>query len=469
MTSSAGMWGGRFEGDADAVFRALNDSLPVDWRMVRHDITGSIAWARALAGVGIYSETELAQVIEALEAIAEHASTLDAPPIDSGAEDVHTWVEQQLTERTGDLGKRLHTGRSRNDQVATDLRLWMREAGHELVSLIDAVRAALIDQAETHAATAFPAYTHLQSAQPVTFGHWCLAYNEMLDRDAARVIDCMGLFNECPLGSAALAGTTYPVDRDAIAKELGFACPTRNSLDAIASRDHVIDMLSAFATLGTHLSRLAEDLSVYCSIEFGLIELDDGVTSGSSLMPQKKNPDSLELIRGMSGQLTGALVSMLTTVKGLPMSYNKDLQFDKPILFNAFDCAAATLRLAARTLTGLTVNTDRAAHLAEAGHANATDLADLLVEAGVPFRVAHERVGIVVREAIAQGCTIGALPDATLAELVPELELKAVRALTTESLLAARDVVGGTAPNRVREQAQVERARLARERLRGFD
>lgn len=460
MTGAGGMWGGRFEGDAEAVFRALNDSLPFDWRMVQHDIRGSIAWARALAGVGIYSSAELDQVIAGLEAIGTEAASLVEPPIDSGAEDVHTWVEQQLTARVGDLGRRLHTGRSRNDQVATDLRLWMRDALASVEGLVHGTANSLVQLAGQHTATAFPAYTHLQSAQPVTFGHWCLAYAEMLERDLARVEAARHRLNECPLGTAALAGTTYPVDRHAIAAELGFDSPTRNSLDAIASRDHVVEALSAFATLGVHLSRMAEDLSVYASVEFGLVELDDGVTSGSSLMPQKKNPDSLELIRGMSGQLTGAVVSMLTTVKGLPMSYNKDLQFDKPILFDAVDHVSAVLKLATRMITGLSVDGDRAKVLAAAGHANATDLADLLVEAGVPFRIAHERVGEVVREAIARGCSIGELPGDVLSAMVPEVDADAVRALTTESLLEKRNVFGGTAPARVGEQV-----RLAHERL----
>ncbi len=461
MSGPAGMWGGRFAGDADQVFRALNDSLPVDWRMVQHDIRGSVAWARALAGVGIYTDAELTQVVEALGAIAAEAETLGAPPVESGAEDVHTWVEQRLTDRLGDLGRRLHTGRSRNDQVATDLRLWMRDALGSLTGLVSEAAIALADQAETHAATPFPAYTHLQSAQPVTFGHWCLAYVEMLLRDRERLSDAGRRMNECPLGSAALAGTTYPVDREAIARELGFEHPTRNSLDAIASRDHVIEVLGALATLGGNLSRLAEDLSVYTSVEFGLVELDDGVTSGSSLMPQKKNPDSLELIRGMSGLLTGGLVAMLTTVKGLPMSYNKDLQFDKVILFDAFDRASAVLRLAARTMAGLRIDPARGLELAAAGHANATDLADLLVGAGVPFRVAHERVGAVVRYAIGRGSTIDALPDSVLGELLPELQTDAVRALTTDSLLAKRDVFGGTAPSQVAARARETRQRLA--------
>ncbi|MEM8758521.1 MAG: argininosuccinate lyase [Planctomycetota bacterium] len=458
MTGNA-LWGGRFAGGPDDVFRALNDSLPVDWRMVQHDIRGSIAWARALKGVGVYDNAELARVVAALEAIAGSAPA--DPPIETGAEDVHTWVEQRLTETVGELGKRLHTGRSRNDQVATDLRLWMRDAVATLDERTTGAMRSLVEQAIHHAGTPFPAYTHLQSAQPVTFGHWCLAYVEMLDRDRARLRDAAGRFDQCPLGSAALAGTTYAVDRDAIADELGFAAPTRNSLDAIASRDHVIELLGVLAMLGVHLSRLAEDLSVYTSVEFGLVELDDGVTSGSSLMPQKKNPDSLELIRGMAGQLIGAQTAMLTTVKGLPMSYNKDLQFDKPVLFGAVDNAGAMLALAARTVEGLTVRVERAGELAAAGHANATDVADLLVAAGVPFREAHERVGAVVRAAIEAGSTIDGLPDERLRELLPEIDPAAVRALTVEAMLDARDVFGGTAPGRVARAAQDAVERLS--------
>ncbi|MEM1071695.1 MAG: argininosuccinate lyase [Planctomycetota bacterium] len=452
-TAGGAMWGGRFEEGPDEVFRRLNDSLPIDWRLVRHDIRGSIAWARALAQVGVYSGDELETVIAGLEAIGIEAAGQPEPPTESGAEDVHTWVEQRLIDRIGDLGKKLHTGRSRNDQVATDLRLWVREAALGLDALLAGVLHALAVQAHRHATTPFPAYTHLQSAQPVTFGHWCLAYIAMLERDRGRLSDAADRQDECPLGSAALAGTTYPVDRGAIAAELGFERPTSNSLDAIASRDHVVEVLGALATLGVHLSRLAEDLSIYTSSEFGLVELDDGVTSGSSLMPQKKNPDSLELIRGAASQLIAAPGAMLTTLKGLPMSYNKDLQYDKETLFGAADRAADVLRLAARTVAGLHLHEARALKAAGLGYANATDLADMLVAAGVPFRDAHERVGSVVRHAIDAGLAIDTLPEADIRQLLPELEPGAVRSLTVGSLLAARDVQGGTAPVRVTQEA----------------
>jgi argininosuccinate lyase len=455
-----GMWGGRFQGQADRLFRALNDSLPIDWRLVQQDIQGSIAWANALHGAGVMTGPEAAQIARTLAQIATEAESISAPPTDSGAEDVHTWVEQQLVARLGPLGKKLHTGRSRNDQVATDLRLWLRSAHAGLIAELAAARAALIDQALRHAAAPFPAYTHLQPAQPVTFGHWCLAYAEMLERDADRLADSASRANHCPLGAAALAGTAYRIDRDRLAAELGFDAPTRNSLDAVSDRDPVIELLGTLALLAVHLSRLAEDLIIYSTAEFGLIELDDGVSSGSSLMPQKKNPDSLELIRGMAGQIIGAHTAMLTTVKALPMSYNKDLQFDKEILFAAVDRSIASLQLAARTVAGLTLRADRAHHAARAGYANATDVADLLVAAGVPFREAHDRVGRLVRRAIELGSSIEALPDAELAAALPELSPQAVRGLTVEAVLAKRDVLGGAAPSRVARAAEDAKARL---------
>ena len=458
--AASGMWGGRFEGDAEYVFRALNDSLPVDWRFVQHDIAGSKVWARALARADAISAADAETIVDHLDSIAAIAEEITDPPTQSGAEDVHTWVEQQLIARAGPVGKKLHTGRSRNDQVATDLRLWIRDAAGDLAGLIEQAARALAERAQEHAATPFPAYTHLQSAQPVTFGHWCLAYVEMLERDRDRLRDAARRLNECPLGSAALAGTTYPVDRGWIASELGFDRPTRNSLDAISDRDGVIEILGALALLGVHLSRLAEDLIIYSSIEFGVVELDDGVTSGSSLMPQKKNPDSLELIRGLSGPLCGASTAMLTTVKGLPMSYNKDLQFDKQVLFAAVDQATMALRLASRTVTGLRVRTNRAEELASAGYANATDAADLLVNAGVPFREAHERIGRLVRAAIEIRLPIESLPEATLAEILPEVDPVLVRGLTVEFMLKKRDVFGGTAPGRVAAAADAAIARL---------
>jgi argininosuccinate lyase len=453
------MWGGRFAQGPDAVFRALNDSLPIDWRLVRQDVRGSIAWARALGRAGVITGDEAAALVNGLNARLAQAEVLPGPPLESGAEDVHSWVEAGLVDSLGPLGKKLHTGRSRNDQVATDLRLWIRESAAELRATIASVRSALLDQAQRHAATPFPAYTHLQPAQPVTFGHWCMAYVEMLERDGDRLADTARRANLCPLGSAALAGTAYPIDRDALAAELGFDAPTRNSLDAVSDRDPVLELLGALSVLAVHLSRLAEDLIIYSSVEFGLVELDDGVSSGSSLMPQKKNPDSLELIRGACGQIIGAHVAMLTTVKGLPLSYNKDLQFDKETLFSACDRAGQVLHLAARTVAGLSVRTGRARQAAEAGYANATDIADLLVGAGLPFREAHDRVGRLVRRAIELGVAIETLPSAELAVFLPELDEHSVRSLRVDAVLAKRDVLGGTAPARVAEAVRSAQTR----------
>ncbi|MFI4894680.1 MAG: argininosuccinate lyase, partial [Phycisphaerales bacterium JB058] len=368
MSAGGGMWGGRYEGaGSDELFRAANDSLPIDWRIVQQDIRGSIAWAGALCACGVLTTSEHGQLVDALEALSEEAKAIPHPPVESGAEDVHTWVEQKLVEKLGSLGKKLHTGRSRNDQVATDFRLWTRDAVGEIRRVTVAVARALAEKAEAHHGDAFPAYTHLQPAQPVPFGHWCLAYVEMLERDVLRLDGALSRINISPLGSGALAGTGYAIDREALARELGFASASRNSLDAVSDRDFAIETLSVLSQLAVHLSRLAEDLIVYTSDEFRLVRLDDGVTSGSSLMPQKRNPDSLEVIRGACGSIIGAQVSLLVTMKGLPLAYNKDMQFDKKPVFESVDLALVVLRLSERTIFGMTLNTDRAEERAGAG------------------------------------------------------------------------------------------------------
>lgn len=447
-----GMWGGRFESGPDEVFRAANDSLPIDWRLVQHDITGSIAWANALCHAGVLSQDECDSLAHALDKLSAEAAQIASPPIDSGAEDVHSWVEQRLIESVGDLGKKLHTGRSRNDQVATDFRLWTLDFCEELCGATKALAFALAKQADKNADAPMPAYTHLQPAQPITFGHYCLAYVEMLERDLSRIQDARKRASVCPLGSAALAGTAYDIDRDRLADDLGFDSCSRNSLDAVSDRDFAIEMLSVLSTLAVHLSRLAEDLIVYTSSEFSLIKLDDGVTSGSSLMPQKRNPDSLEIIRGSCGTIIGAHVSLLVTVKGLPMAYNKDLQFDKQPLFAAADQIMTVLVLAERTVSGLELNADRARERADKGYANATDVADLLVAAGVPFRDAHDKVGKLVRIAEESGVPLEQLPDDVLHHVTPELDIADVRSLTVEKILGARKVKGGTAPACVRAE-----------------
>jgi argininosuccinate lyase len=460
------LWGGRFGEGPDALFRAINDSLPFDWRLVRQDIAASRAWARALVGAGVLSAAEADRLDVALGELDAEAQALPGPPTDSGAEDVHTWVEQRLIEKLGPLGKKLHTGRSRNDQVATDLRLWTREALDARVSEVRALQRALLALAESHLPageewTAFPGYTHLQPAQPVLLAHWALAHFEAFDRDAARLADARARLNRCPLGSAALAGTGYAIDRPALAAALGFDGPTANSLDGVADRDFALEALSVCAIAATHLSRLGEELIVYSTREFGMVEMDDAVTSGSSIMPQKKNPDACELLRGKAGRIIGALTGLLVTCKGLPLAYNKDLQEDKEPLFDALDQLGVCLRIAARVVSGCRFDRDRCRRAALAGFANATELADHLVERGVPFRDAHEQVGALVRLALDRGVT---LEDLSLEEIhrhAPAAGEDVFALLTLRATLEKRDVPGGTAPGRVREALGAARARLA--------
>ncbi len=458
--ATAAMWGGRFSEPPDAVFRELNDSLPVDWRLVREDIAGSIVWAGALGGCGVLSSAEVTALRAALAELWTHAASLTRPPTESGAEDVHTWVEQRLVERLGSLGKKLHTGRSRNDQVATDFRLWTIGALGGLIGLVRGLRAALVGLAERSEGVAMPAYTHLQRAQPVLAAHWCLAYVEMLERDAERLRDAADRAAECPLGSGALAGTAYPVDREWIAARLGFERPTRNSLDAVSDRDFVFESLAAMTLCGLHISRLAEDLVIYATEEFGLVKMDDAVTSGSSLMPQKKNPDAAELLRAKSGRFVGALAGFAVVLKGLPLSYNKDLQEDKSTLFGAVDELVGVLRLATRLVEGTRFVSARCEAAASGGGASATDLADYLVSRGVPFREAHEIVGGVVRRALSAGRSLEQLSGEELCAMDPRIGADAVRWLTTEAILARRDAAGGTSRERVSAALAEARERL---------
>lgn len=445
----AALWGGRFSGEADPLFRRFNDSLPFDYRLARHDIRGSIAWARALSRAGVLSNRECSRLVRALERLEAAVERDPELPRRSAEEDVHSFVETALVRELGPLGKKLHTGRSRNDQVATDLRLYARdEIDHRLGELRD-VRLALVNLAERERDTLFPGYTHLQRAQPILFAHWCLAYFEMLGRDGERFDQARARVNTCPLGSAALAGTTYPIDREALAAELGFAAPSTNSLDATADRDFIAEVIAAAAICAAHLSRFAEDLVLYSSQEFALVELDESVSSGSSLMPQKKNPDAAELIRGKFGRVCGNLVAILTTMKGLPLAYNKDLQEDKEPLFDSFEHLSLGLRVAERVATTLKVNRDAAAKAATGGYSNATELADYLVEQGVPFRDAHDAVGKIVRHALERGVP---LEDLTLAEIrrfAPKAGADVFKCLTPQAGLSRRNVFGGTGPRAV--------------------
>jgi argininosuccinate lyase len=444
-----GMWGGRFEGEADALFRAINDSLPVDWRLVQQDIRGSIVWAQALGRAGVLSGEDVAVLVGGLETLSAEAFEIVTPPVESGAEDVHTWVEGELVARLGSVGKKLHTGRSRNDQVATDLRLWAMEAMDETAVLVRGVQAALIELGERTVDVILPGYTHLQRAQPVLFAHWALAYVEMLERDVARFGAARAAAARCPLGCGALAGTAYAVDRAWIAEQLGFDGPCLNSLDAVSDRDFVLDALAAAAACSMHLSRLAEDLVCYASQEFGFVEPDDGVTSGSSLMPQKKNPDALELMRGKCGRIGSCHAAMLMTLKGLPLAYNKDMQEDKPLLFAAVDDLGLCLRIAARVVAGLKVDRERCREAAVKGGTLATELADYLVSKGVAFRDAHEQVGRVVRAAIEQGVELDAVSLETIREYAPAAQADVSHWLTLDGAIERRCALGGTSMEQV--------------------
>jgi argininosuccinate lyase len=460
------LWGGRFSGGPDPLFTQLNDSLGFDYRFAREDIEGSIAYARATHAAGVLSESELAQLLTALHTLLQ--KVIDNPrlplePTGQHHEDIHSWVESRLIEQVGSLGKKLHTGRSRNDQVATDFRLWTRRAIDERLSQLASARAALLAFAQLHTSLVLPGYTHLQRAQPVLLSHWALAYEAMLSRDSARLRDARARVNICPLGSGALAGTAYPIDRVALAKDLGFAAPSDNSLDAVSDRDFVIETLAALSTLSMHLSRLGEDLILYGSGEFAFFEYDDAFSSGSSLMPQKKNPDAAELLRGKSGRVVGSLVSLLTTLKGLPLAYNKDLQEDKEPLFDAMHQVSLCLQATTRIFAGIRVDAARCERAAKGGYSNATDLADYLVRQGVPFRDAHEQSGKCVRAAIELGKPLDELSLAQLREHAPRCEQDVFPALSLHAGFARREVLGGTGPRAVQAALHAAQARLAAE------
>ncbi|MEO1009360.1 MAG: argininosuccinate lyase [Planctomycetota bacterium] len=454
----AAMWGGRFDEPPDELFKRFNDSLAFDWRLLPHDVEASIAWAAELAAVGVLTGDESARIAEALRAIERDALALPDPPVETGLEDVHTWLEHELVQRIGDLGKKLHTGRSRNDLVSTDLRLWTRASIADRVRELDALRSALVSIAERHAADPMPAYTHLQPAQPVTIGHWALAHEAMLARDADRLRDALRRVNECPLGCGALAGTAYPIDRHRLATALGFDRPCGNSMDAASDRDFVLEMLACIAACAVHLSRLAEDLIIYNSAEFALVKLSDRVTTGSSLMPQKKNPDGLELVRGKCGRIASAHNAVLMILKSQPLAYNKDNQEDKLALFDASDELSGCLRIAALTIETLAFDVDRCRTRASGGYANATELADYLVARGVPFREAHDVTGRAVRVAIDRGVALEDLPLDALQAVHASIDTDVFEVLGLQSALAKRSAFGGTAPERVAEAARRARS-----------
>jgi len=453
------LWGGRFESGPDALFRALNDSLRFDYRFAKQDIRGSVGWARAIHRAGVLSAPELARLEQALGELHSVVEKDPALPARAQDEDIHSWVERELIARVGDLGKKLHTGRSRNDQVATDLRLWTRDEIDERLAEVRECRRALLDLGARETGTILSGYTHLQRAQPVLFTHWALAYAEMFERDAARLADARRRVNVCPLGSGALAGTAYPVDREALARDLGFEGATRNSLDGVSDRDFVIETLAACAMTGVHLSRLGEDLILYGSQEFGFLEFDDAVSSGSSLMPQKKNPDAAELLRGKSGRITGALVALLTTVKGLPLAYNKDLQEDKEPLFDAMEHLSLCLCVVPKILDTLKVRRDVCERAAQGGYSNATDLADYLVGKGVPFREAHEQAGKAVRLGLSVSRPLEGLTLEEIRSVAPRAEQDVFARIDLRAGMSKREVLGGTGPKSVAEALVAARAR----------
>src|SRR5687768_3470625 len=384
------MWGGRFTDKTDPGFAAFNNSFRFDRRLFEVDVAASIAYSQALENARVITAADGTRIRDGLKTILEEGCRDD-----SQAEDVHSFVEARLVELIGDAGRKLHTGRSRNDQVATDFRLWLRHAIDHLDATLRLTQTALLDFAETNSEVVIPGYTHLQRAQPVLLAHWCLAYFEMLARDRDRLTDARRRVNVMPLGSAALAGTSFPIDREALAQSLGFEGVSRNSLDAVSDRDFCVEFLSACSLIMVHLSRLAEDVIIYATTEFGCFELGDAIATGSSLMPQKKNPDSMELVRGKAGRVFGDLIGLLATLKGLPLAYNKDMQEDKEAVFDAFDTVTTSLQVTGTVLMNIHVN-----QVALGGYMNATELADYLVRKGMPFREAHEIVGRVVIRAI---------------------------------------------------------------------
>ena len=460
MTRPKNLWGGRFTGTGDAGFVEFNRSFGFDRRLFEVDVRASVAHCSGLVGAGVLTADEATKIKDGLEVILARGLSNSNYFDEQQAEDIHSFVEARLVESIGETGRKLHTGRSRNDQVATDLRLWLREAIDQIVGRARASQEALLDTAEAHRAVVIPGYTHLQRAQPVLFAHWCLAYFEMLARDRERLAEARERANVMPLGAAALAGTSYAIDRDAVARELGFASVARNSLDAVSDRDFCVEFASACSLIMVHLSRMAEDIILYSTTEFGFFELSDAVATGSSLMPQKKNPDSMELVRGKAGRVFGHTMSLLTTLKGLPLAYNKDMQEDKEAVFDAFDTTSACLEVTATVLRNLRVNEDRTREVSAKGYMNATELADYLVRKGMPFRAAHETVGRVVIHAIERGVELEKLTLDELRSFSPLIAEDVYDALSLESTLASKSQIGGTSAERVGEALSLARASL---------
>ena len=454
------LWGGRFKGKLDPRIDALNRSYPFDCRLAQQDVDGSLAWARALRRAEVLKAKELKAIEKGLRTIAREFADgrFEEQPSD---EDIHTAVERRLTELAGEVGKRLHTGRSRNDQVATDFLLWLKESIDQVRDDLRAMQSALLDAAERAGDIVIPAYTHLQRAQPVLFAHHLLAYVEMLERDHARLGDVRKRADVLPLGCGASNGTSVAIDRKRLAEDLGFAGVARNSMDAVGSRDAALEFLGAATVAMTHLSRLGEEVVLWASAEFGFVELGDQVSTGSSLLPQKRNPDGAELARGKAGRVLGDFVTLATALKGIPLAYNKDLQEDKEAAFDAYDSLAGTCAAMTATVAGLRFRADRCAQALARGHLLAVDVADYLVAKGVPFRTAHGVVGELVRAAEERDCDVSLLDLATMRSIAPEIEGDVHAFLTVNASIRRRGAIGGTAPKRVRAELKRWRKRLA--------
>jgi argininosuccinate lyase len=460
MAESKNLWGGRFTGKADKRFVEFNRSFGFDRRLFEADVRASLAHCEGLRGAGVLTDAESEQIKSGLQTILNRAQA-DARYFDElPSEDVHSFVEARLVELVGDAGRKLHTGRSRNDQVATDLRLWLRDEIDSLAAKARETQGALLALAEAHPAAVLPGYTHLQRAQPLLWAHWCLAYFEMLTRDRARLLEVRKRVNILPLGSAALAGTAYKIDREAVARELGFEAVSRNSLDAVSDRDFCVEFTSACSLIMLHLSRLAEDIIIYATTEFGFLELSDSVATGSSLMPQKKNPDSMELVRGKAGRVFGHLSGLLTMLKGLPLAYNKDMQEDKEAVFDTADTVSASLEVTATVLRNTRVREAKACEAATRGYMNATEMADYLARKGMPFREAHDAVGRLVLHAIERGVELQQLALDEMQTFSRLIEADVYDALSLEQTLATKSQTGGTSPARVAEALSTARASL---------
>jgi len=457
--SETKLWSGRFNEPTDAFVEAFTASVDFDRRLYRYDIQGSIAHASMLAHCDILTQDECDSIISGLEHIRERIESGDFS-WSTELEDVHMNIESALTAEIGDAGKRLHTGRSRNDQVATDIRLWLRDEIDLIRTAIEKLQRGLLDIAEQEADTILPGFTHLQTAQPITFGHHMMAWFEMLERDRQRLADCSKRVNILPLGAAALAGTTYPIDRQYTADLLGFERPGDNSLDSVSDRDFAIEFTAAAALIMMHLSRMSEELIIWSSAQFAFIELSDSFCTGSSIMPQKKNPDVPELIRGKSGRIFGHLMALLTLMKGQPLAYNKDNQEDKEPLFDTVDNIKGSLKVFADMIPAISCNRENMRSAATRGFATATDLADYLVRRGTPFRDAHEAVGRAVALCVEKGCDLSDLSLGQLRGFSEKIEADVFEVLTLEGSVRARNHIGGTAPEQVRYAIEKARRNL---------